>query len=180
MKEIIGVYKITNIINNLCYIGISKDIYNRWKYHKQYYIKKNNKLYNAIKIYGINNFKFEIIETFQELNIELLQNREIYWIDYYNSYNNGYNSTIGGSIKLFNMNGENNPNHKLNLNDVIDIRKRYNNHERKKYVYELYKNKIKFRGFEKVWQGLTWKNIMPEVYNSKNKKFHKYNRKRYN
>lgn len=181
MKKIIGVYKITNMINNLCYIGISKDIYNRWKGHKHYYLKhkedKNhhNKLYNAMKLYGIDNFKFEIIEILETLDIKLLKDKEKYWINYYDSYNNGYNLTIGGDIGGFDRNGENHPNHKLTIEDVIDIRTRYNNHERRKEVYELYKNKIKEKGFINVWQGCTWKDIMPEVYTKENKEFHKHN-----
>ena len=179
--EIIGVYKITNKINNLCYIGISKNINKRWKDHKKYYLKhvetknNHNKLYNAMKLYGINNFSFEIIESFETLDLQKLKDREIYWISYYDSYNNGYNLTIGGDIGGFDRNGEKHPNSKLSLEDVIDIRTRYNNKERRKEVYELYKHKISESGFVKIWQGGTWKDIMYDVYTEENKKFHKHN-----
>lgn len=44
--------------------------------------------------YGISNFTFEIIE---ECDKQSLNEREIYWIEYYDSFHNGYNMTIGGT-----------------------------------------------------------------------------------
>ena len=43
--------------------------------------------------YGIENFTFSVIE---ECSQEQLNEREIYWIEYYDTYKNGYNSTLGG------------------------------------------------------------------------------------
>ena len=40
---------------------------------------------------------------------------------------------------------------------------------------ELYKDKIGPSGFKKIWQGITWSNIMPEVYTPENKAFHAKN-----
>lgn len=70
---------------------------------------------------------------------------------------------------------ESHPSHKLTKQDVINIRIRYNNQERKNEVYEDYKNLIGESGFHKIWNGDTWKNIMPEVYTIANKNFHKHN-----
>jgi len=53
-------------------------------------------LYSAINKYGIEHFKIEKIE---ECGIDILNEREIYWIDYYHSYHNGYNATKGGDGK---------------------------------------------------------------------------------
>ena len=90
----IGIYKITNTINNQCYIGQSKDIQARWSKHlSAYKTSPEWKLYRAFKKYGISNFSFEIIE---ECKIEELNEKEIYWIAYYDSFNNGYNMTLGG------------------------------------------------------------------------------------
>ena len=94
----IGIYKVTNNITGKVYIGQSKDIESRWDSHiktgpKNYEKFKKNKFYNAIKEYGIENFSFEIIEETSE---ELLDERERYWIEYYNSYYDGYNGTKGG------------------------------------------------------------------------------------
>ena len=58
--------------------------------------------------------------------------------------------TTGGEMGNYDQSGENHPNHKLILEDVKDIRTRYNNHERKEEVYELYKDKINKTGFHKV------------------------------
>jgi len=55
----IGIYKITNIINGSVYIGQSKDIYARWQKHKSVFKNEANhryKLYRAMNKYGIDNF----------------------------------------------------------------------------------------------------------------------------
>lgn len=164
----IGIYKITNNINNNCYIGQSIHIEERWKEHKsKYNWEKENKkpLYLAFQKYGLENFSFEIIE---ECKPEQLNLKEQYWIDYYNSYNNGYNMTSGGETNY----GDNHPGHKLTKQDIIDIRTRYANLERRKEVYLLYNQRIGESGFSKIWKGETWKDIMPEVYTEKNKEYH--------
>ena len=64
-NAISGIYKITNLITNEFYIGSSKNIESRWAYHKAKF-KSNeetfNKLYLDFKKYGLESFKFEIIE----------------------------------------------------------------------------------------------------------------------
>ena len=93
------IYKITNLINNKCYIGqTTKSIEERWNRHKQDAFRKERHsydypLYRAIRKYGIENFKIEQIE---KSLISDLNNKEIYWINFYNSYHNGYNQTLGG------------------------------------------------------------------------------------
>lgn len=167
----IGIYKITNKINNLSYIGQSTQIEQRFREHKKsynWYREKNKKLYKDILEYGINNFSFEILE---ECSIEKLNNKEQYYIKYYNTYPDQYNMTPGGQFNA----EESHPSHKLTKQDVINIRTRYNNQERKNEVYEDYKNLIGESGFHKIWNGDTWKNIMPEVYTTENKNFHKHN-----
>lgn len=89
-----GIYKITNLINNKVYIGQSINIESRWTHHKNYETNKSHyPLYCAFKKYGIENFKFEIIEL---CSIDKLNTQEQYWINFYDSYKNGYNLTIGG------------------------------------------------------------------------------------
>ena len=60
----IGIYMITNKINNKKYIGQSVRIEIRWREHKNSYLKNdtNSHLYNAMKKYGIENFDFNILE----------------------------------------------------------------------------------------------------------------------
>jgi len=103
MKEkICGIYKIQCIEksnrNNGIYVGQSVNIYERWYNHKNE-LKKNthyNKHFQRIwNKYGESGFIFEIIET---CNRKELNEKEIYWIKFYNSYDNGLNQNSGGSI----------------------------------------------------------------------------------
>lgn len=98
----IGIYKITNLSNNKFYIGQSINIEKRWIKHKQISSQKNSNcydypLYRAIRKYGIENFKFEIVELCEESQ---LNEKEIYWIYTLNSTNNdiGYNICNGGNF----------------------------------------------------------------------------------
>ena len=45
----------------------------------------------------------------------------------------------------------------------------------KKEVYKLYQSKVSKSGFHKIWNGVTLKNVMQDVYTSENKKFHAHN-----
>lgn len=92
MREIIcGIYRIHNNINNKDYIGQTIDIYHRWQQHKATY--DDCTIHRAIKKYGAENFTFSILE---ECDVKYLDEKEIFWIDYYDSYFNGYNETSGG------------------------------------------------------------------------------------
>lgn len=91
------IYKITNNISNKCYIGkTERTVEERWQEHCRH-IKTypNLPLYRAMSKYGIENFTIEILEQCDSNNID---SREIYWIDYYNTYysKEGYNCTGGG------------------------------------------------------------------------------------
>lgn len=98
----IGIYKITNLINNKSYIGQSVCIKRRISEHL-HYKDPQQRIDRAIAKYGKQNFSWEVIE---ECSITDLSTREQYWINYYNTYHDGYNDTIGGdgspnlSIKL--------------------------------------------------------------------------------
>lgn len=84
-----GIYLIENLINNKKYIGQSKNIYARWSRHRCDSKVRDLPLYNAMRKYGLENFKFSILE---ECEVNELADREDYWIAYYNSYvPNGYN-----------------------------------------------------------------------------------------
>lgn len=84
-----GIYLIENIINNKKYVGQSKNIYARWSGHRCDSKVRDLPLYNAMRKYGLENFKFSILE---ECEVNELADREDYWIAYYNSYvPNGYN-----------------------------------------------------------------------------------------
>ena len=91
------IYKIYNDVNNKIYIGQTcSTIKHRMSQHlyraksKQY---ENLPLYNAIRKYGAEHFFIKEIERVPQ---ELLSEREIYWIKFYNSFIEGYNATTGG------------------------------------------------------------------------------------
>ena len=97
-KKISGVYLVQNKLNNKCYVGVSVNIYARWRQHK-YWAKNEgvvSKITNSIKKNGIENFDFSIIELCEK---EKFEERERFWIEKYNSVLNGYNLTYGGSIR---------------------------------------------------------------------------------
>lgn len=103
-EKICGIYYIENKINNKKYIGQSVDIKRRWRKHKNEAFNINSHTYNypiyrAIRKYGIDNFNFKIIE---ECTKEKLNELEIYWIKYYNSFFEGYNQTLGGDFSSHN------------------------------------------------------------------------------
>jgi group I intron endonuclease len=85
----IGIYKITSPTNRI-YIGQSNDIEKRWKS----YLKNSKvqvKLHRSFLKYGIENHIFEVVE---ECSIELLNERERCWQDFYNVLNGGLNCIL--------------------------------------------------------------------------------------
>lgn len=99
-NQIKGIYKITNTVTNMVYIGQSKDIKTRWREHMKCGLgidtPVGNKLYAAMIEDGIENFTFELLETC--LSSELDEKEKLY-IELYDSYNFGYNLTKGNSKK---------------------------------------------------------------------------------
>ena len=92
------IYKITNIINDKMYIGqTTKTIEKRFKEHlrnSQREDKYQYQLYRAMRKYGTENF---IVECIEKCFIEKLDEKEMFWIKYFDTFKNGYNSTLGGS-----------------------------------------------------------------------------------
>jgi group I intron endonuclease len=91
------IYKITNP-NGLVYIGQTTRLKRRKNLYKKLGCQDQPALYNSLLKYDWDNHKFEVIDqTFLVgSNNFLLDLYEIYWISYYNSYNNGLNCTKGG------------------------------------------------------------------------------------
>ena len=91
------IYIIKNRVNDKVYIGQAIDSYDRWKHHKTAaktgHYKHRCLLYEAMQKYGIHNFYYEILES----QIANYNERERYWISFYNSVvPNGYNLLEGG------------------------------------------------------------------------------------
>lgn len=97
--SITGIYKIQNQVNGKVYVGQSVDIYRRWREERAASKMIQDSEYDspksrAFRKYGIENFTFEVIE---ECPTNMLNLREQYWTEHYNSYAPyGYNVAIAG------------------------------------------------------------------------------------
>ena len=109
------IYKITNDINNKIYIGLtSRNLDIRFKEHlKDSKTDLNRPLYRAMNKYGAEHF---IISLIEEVPDEILSQREQYWISKYNTYQDGYNATMGGDGQT-----------KLDYQEVINLYNYYQN-----------------------------------------------------
>lgn len=112
------IYKVTSKINGKIYIGKTESsIEERWKSHLRASFNENHKDYNlafhrAIRKYGEDNFTIEQIDTGIGAT---LKEKEQSWIVFYDSYKNGYNSTLGGDGQC-----------KYNYQEIVDFYKENN------------------------------------------------------
>lgn len=171
IKEVSGIYKITNTVTEEFYIGCAYNIRKRWMHHlsnsQDANCKEYNKLlYQNIRQYGKENFNIEVLEEVYDTST--LHQREMYYINTLDAETTELGLNFGHKYEKHN-------NVKLTKEDVIDIRTRYNNRESKRKVYEDYKHKINPTGFHKIWNGNTWQGIMMEVYTEDNIYFHTHN-----
>lgn len=106
------IYKVTNKVTGKSYIGQTRNTVEfRWRQH--YKAKDNKYFHRAIQKYGKENFE---VTTLEKVKVELLNDREIYYINKYNTFNNGYNLTKGGSAYV--------PNRKCS-NGYIEVDDKY-------------------------------------------------------
>ena len=166
----VGIYKYQNKENGKIYVGQSINIEKRHKQHL--YDAKYNPFSStgidvAIYYEGIDNFTFEVIE---ECPVEQLDDRERYWINYYDSYNNGYNRTSGGKV----VRGEEHGMAILTYDQVWEIRELYGQRVKRSDVFKRFAfTGITKRGFLKVWNCETWGDVHTDVYTPENKAWHK-------
>ena len=109
------IYIIKNTINERVYIGQAVNAANRWIQHiSDSKCKQKTVISRAMAKYGIDKFYYQIIEY----QIENFDERERYWIEFYNSIvPNGYNVSIGGQGV---GNGLNHPNASIKEQEIID------------------------------------------------------------
>lgn len=88
------IYKATNRINGKSYIGQTVDYRSRVWQHQRCYEKEKCKFHDAIQGFGFDNFDWEILKTCE--NKKEADQSERYYIEYYNSYRDGYNENKGG------------------------------------------------------------------------------------
>lgn len=95
-------YVITNRVNGKQYIGKTyKSIEQRFKVHVQDSKRersKERKLYQAMNEFGVHNFYIQAIGQYEESELE---RKEMEYIYYYDTYENGYNETLGGDGKRY-------------------------------------------------------------------------------
>jgi len=131
------IYKTTNILNDKIYIG--QTIYDNSNYYGS-----GKYLKTAIKKYGIENFKKEIID---ECDFDELNDREIYWIDFYDSIKNGYNISKGGQKSwMTGLNHSEESRQKMSINRSGELNPLYGKHhteETKKKISNSNKGKIR-------------------------------------
>lgn len=179
----IGIYCFINKINDKRYIGQSIQLQERiYSDHKNDHLNEKNgcyntKFYQALRKYGFDNFEIVILEECQKSE---LNEKEKYWINYYDSFKNGYNSTPGGNsvnyeilfseeIKQKRLNtlnenkslqGENHPRAKLTDKEVYNIRQRYIDGETVDQIWQDYKNIYNSKEvFKKIVIGETYKYV---------------------
>ena len=134
-----GIYKAENKLNGKVYVGQSIYINRRWQDHKENYINGTSKFYKAIQEYGWDNFEWSIIEECLESELD---EREKYWIDYYDSINNGYNTIYGNPFERKKYSKLSNEKHEELIQDLLststsikDLSDKYNLGI--SYVYEI-------------------------------------------
>ena len=95
-QTVCGIYKITNLLTEQCYIGQSLNISDRWKQHCKCGLgieaSATNVLYNSMQRDKIWNFSFELLE---ECPKESLNEKERFWINMYQSNIYGLNTLKG-------------------------------------------------------------------------------------
>ena len=95
-KTVCGIYKITNLLTEQCYIGQSVNISDRWKQHCKCGLgieaSATNILYNSMQQNGIWNFSFELLE---QCSKDQLNEKERFWIQTYQSNKFGLNTMKG-------------------------------------------------------------------------------------
>lgn len=107
MKNKTGwIYAIENKVNGKMYIGLTRDIKDRWYRHKRYLRLNehvNEHLQNSYNKHGRKKFKFKIIE--KGIPVEELGQKEKFYINKFDTFKNGYNGTTGGE-KNYSMSEE--------------------------------------------------------------------------
>lgn len=108
------IYIIRNTVNSKVYIGQTRtSVDQRWKEHLRHAQYGDQVINRAMKKYGIDKF---YIETLEICDVSILDEREIYYIDLYDSTDKskGYNVSIGGNTPKFKRKA-------LSISDLIDL-----------------------------------------------------------
>lgn len=99
MNDMKGCIYIIISPNNSIYIGQTKDFTKRKSRYKNLSCKAQIKLYNSLNKYGFDKHHIAILED--NIDLSILNDKEIYYIKFYDSYRNGLNMTSGGNCNYF-------------------------------------------------------------------------------
>lgn len=168
MDNLGKIYLIKNISNNKKYVGCTiSSLDKRYDEHVWRCINTDSKtkFCNSIRKYGKNNFVIELIEV---CNLNEIYQREIFYIEKFNTYNTGLNSTIGGEGCLGYKHSEE------VRKKISTIIKNGKSHKGKNYddIYGERKNKeieIRKIGVKKNWDNMTNEEKDKRVEKTKNK-----------
>lgn len=108
------IYIIKNTVNSKVYVGQTRtSVDQRWKEHLRHAQYGDQIINRAMKKYGVDKF---YIETLEICEVSILDEREIYYIDLYDSTDKskGYNVSIGGNTPRFKRKS-------LSISDLIDL-----------------------------------------------------------
>ena len=155
MKKICGIYKIINLKTDQFYIGKSTNIKQRWYQHR--HESKNNQhyLYQDMRLFGLENFKLEIVEECKKEELSKKEHFYIYTLDPY------YNNTDGLDYAI--------ANHKLSKKDVLKIQELLIKGHNKKEIAYFYN--VSLSTINNINLGKSWHNssfIYP-LYNTEDK-----------
>ena len=118
------IYQIKNDVNEKIYIGkTTRTLKIRFNEHKSRVNEQNFHLYLAMRKYGIEHFS---IEPLEECENSLLNEREQYWIEKLDTYNKGYNETLGGEgLSIIDYNSQIKPfwDQGLSIREIYNITK---------------------------------------------------------
>lgn len=168
------IYKYTNKINNKSYIGQTINPQKRKNYHKSAAFNPNardydKKFYRAIRKYTYEEFEYSILEECED---NIINEREKYYIQYYDSVENGYNITYGGEgqqwseeWKQWFSEQSQFKNASLTLEDIIWIRQCYLDNKKPSEIYPQFQNILThYYSFMNIWCGQRYSYVMPEVF----------------
>lgn len=91
-----GIYRIVNTVDDKCYVGKSNNVNQRLTGHRCALKKSirgkdtNQYLYAAVQKHGIDKFIFELVEQLDDCSESQLSDRELFWMDRYESCCNKY------------------------------------------------------------------------------------------
>jgi len=93
-----GVYQFKSKINGKIYVGVSQNVYRRKRFHLSCLNRNkhhNSYLQSHVNKYGIDDLEWSILEVVKDN----LEDKEIEWIAKLNSFNMGFNLTLGGRVR---------------------------------------------------------------------------------